>query len=317
MTGARILVSSWNDGVIVIDRDRDAIEHELAGRSVRSLTRDREGRALAIVDGAAIYRRSEVGVWSVIAQIADSAACVACGPTIYVGTDDAQVLRVDERGTVEPLTDFQDIAGRERWYAGQAVVDGRLVGPPLGVRSLAASCDARVVFANVHVGGIPLSRDDGRSWQPTIDVELDAHEVCAHPRDPQCVIAATAAGLVISRDAGHSWSVEARGLHALHCAAVAFVGDDLLISCAGDQFAPQGAVYRRPVASDEPLALVGRGLPAWTAGIVDTNHIAALGACAALVDRRDLYVSTDAGASWSKRPGEFSHASSVVVVAAP
>jgi hypothetical protein len=313
MNGPRILVSSWNDGVFVIDSH--SVAHELRGRSVQWLTRDPEGRPLAIVDGARVCRRDASGSWTSVVEVdAPIRCCVARGAALVLGTDDARMLRVDERGAIEPLIGFERVAGRERWYAGTAIVDGRAVGPPLGVRSLAVTCDARVLLANVHVGGIPRSTDEGRSWEPTLDIELDAHEVCAHPTDPRCVIAATAAGLCISRDAGRTWTVESRGLHADHCASVGFVGADILVGCAGDHFAPQGAVYRRRVDGEDPLEPVGRGLPEWTDGIVDTRGIASHGASAALVDRGGhLYVSLDEGRSWSRHRDGLPAPSGVLV----
>jgi hypothetical protein len=315
---AQIVVASWEDGIFIVDVDGDAIARELAGRSIRSLARDREGRPLAIVDGSTVLRRDAPGRWSKVVEVdAPLACCVASGRALYLGTDAAQVLRVDERGAVEPLIGFQQVAGRERWYAGTAVVDGRVVGPPLGVRSLAATCDGRALLANVHVGGIPRSTDEGRSWEPTLDIELDAHEVCAHPTDPSCAIAATAAGLCISRDAGRSWTVERRGMHATHCASVAFVGDDILVGCAREQFSEEGAVYRRSVAGDGPLERVGRGLPEWTDGLVDTRGIAAHGAYAALVDRGGhLHVSADGGRRWALHPADLPGASGVQIVPA-
>lgn len=316
MNGDLILVASWSDGVFVVDASR--VAHELPGRSIQCLTRDHEGCPLAIVDGTAVCRRDASGTWSTVAEVeAPLACCVASGPALYLGTDAAQMLRVNDRGAVEPLIGFQRVAGREHWYAGTAIIDGQRVGPPLGVRSLASTCDARVLLANVHVGGIPRSTDDGQSWEPSLDIELDAHEVCAHPTDPRCAIAATAAGLCISRDAGRSWTVESRGLHALHCASVGFVGPDILVGCASDQFAPEGAVYRRSVAGEEPLERVGRGLPEWTDGLVDTRGIASHGASAALVDRGGhLYVSLDEGRSWSLHRDGLAAPSGVLIVPA-
>jgi hypothetical protein len=88
------------------------------------------------------------------------------------------------------LAGFDAVAGRDTWYAGAAIVDGKLMGPPLGIRSMAATCDGAVLLANVHVGGIPRSTDAGLTWQPTIDIESDVHQVCAHPSRPDIVIAA-------------------------------------------------------------------------------------------------------------------------------
>src|SRR5258707_11160447 len=78
----------------------------------------------------------------------------------------------------------------------------------------AASEHGPILFANVHVGGIPRSMDGGRTWQPTIDIKSDVHEVRAHQADPDIVVAASAIGLCISRDAGATWIIERDGLHS-------------------------------------------------------------------------------------------------------
>ena len=77
-------------------------------------------------------------------------------------------------------------SGRDTWYAGSAIVNGQRVGPPLGIRSVTATPDG-VLLVNVHVGGIVRSSDGGITWQPTIDIDTDVHQVCAHPTDPRMV----------------------------------------------------------------------------------------------------------------------------------
>jgi hypothetical protein len=288
MSEPMIRVSSWSDGVFTFAGRTTG--HELPGRSVTCLARDPHGQILAVVDQA-LCRRAEDGAWR-----------TSTATAIYLGTDDAQLLRVGAGGTAEPLPAFASVPGRETWYAGSAIIDGRRVGPPLGVRSLAATCDGSALLVNVHVGGIPRSTDDGRSWHPTLDIELDAHEVCTHPTDPRYAAAAAGAGLCWSADAGGTWRVETEGLHALHCAAAAFLGSDVLVSCASDQFAAQGAVYRRPAANEGPLRRLGGGFPEWTERIVDTRCIAVRGGVAAIADGGgNLYLSTDGGESWSVR----------------
>ena len=64
------------------------------------------------------------------------------------------------------------------------------------------NADGSVLLANVHVGGIPRSTDGGVTWQPTIDVDSDVHEVRAHPHRSGVVMAAAAIGLCASRDGG-------------------------------------------------------------------------------------------------------------------
>jgi photosystem II stability/assembly factor-like uncharacterized protein len=181
------------------------------------------------------------------------------------------------------------------------LVDGQWRGPPLGVRSMSATCDGRALLVNVHVGGIPRSMDAGATWLPTIAIDSDVHQVCAHPTRPDLVIAAAAVGLCISRDGGVTWIIEQEGMHAPHCAAVAFGRNDIFVSAATDPFAEQGAVYRRPIEGRGPLQPVGGGLPPWLSGGVDTDCIAARGAMLAMIDWSGaLYVSHDDGATWAR-----------------
>ena len=300
MTIPSILAATWGDGLFVFaDETR---RRELAGHSVRALARDRDGGALAIVDGHSLCRRTCEGAWSTIATSQLDLACLAVvGDVIYLGTDDARVLRVSQQGKFEPLVGFETVPGRDTWYAGSALINGQLVGPPLGVRSMTATSDGAALLVNVHVGGIPRSTDDGATWHPTIEVDSDVHEVCAHPVDPRTVIAAAAIGLCISRDGGATWTVEREGLHASYCSAVAFSEEDILVAASSDHFAARGAVYRRPMDGKGPLQ-PPRGLPRWLGGIVDTGCIATLGSALAVADRAgNLYTSADAGRSWLHR----------------
>jgi hypothetical protein len=139
-----------------ISRTSSSSDHnrELRNQSVGGLTSDGRGGALAIINGRSLRRRAPDGVWSSIATAdLDLACCVVVGDAIYVGSDDARVLRVDAGG-LEQLGGFDAIAGRETWYAGSAVINGQRVGPPLGIRSITATPDGAVLLANVHVGGI-------------------------------------------------------------------------------------------------------------------------------------------------------------------
>ncbi len=220
-----------------------------------------------------------------------------------LGTDDARMLRLSHGGGVlDPIDGFDNVAGRDAWFAGSAIVNGQRLGPPLGIRSVAANSNGSILFANVHVGGIPRSMDDGRTWQPTIDINSDVHEVRAHPANPDIVVAAAAVGLCISRDSGATWIIEREDLHAPHCSAVAFSGDDIIFSASTDPFAAEGRIYRRPVKPDGSQLAVEGGMPAWIEGIADTGCIAANGSSIAVADRAgNLYGSDDFGRAWSCR----------------
>jgi hypothetical protein len=225
------------------------------------------------------------------------------------------MLRLGREGGVLDLVDgFDNVAGRDAWFAGSAIVNGQRVGPPLGIRSVAANSDGSILFANVHVGGIPRSVDGGRTWQPTIDINSDVHEVRAHQSNPDIVVAAAAVGLCISCDSGATWTIERKGLHAPHCSAVAFSGDDVLFSASTDPFAADGRIYRRPLRPDGCAVVVDGGLPAWIEGTADTGCIAANGSSIAFADKAgNLYGSDDFGRTWSRKSIKLSAPSGVLI----
>jgi hypothetical protein len=311
-----VLAATWRNGVFVVADN--TLHQELADQPISALAPDGYGGALAIVGGQSLGRRAADGKWSTIATSEfELSCCVAAGGAIYVGTDTAHVLRVGRNGILHRLAGFDAVAGRDKWYAGQALIDGQLVGPPLGIRSITATSPDAVLLANVHVGGIPRSTDSGATWQPTIDIDSDVHQVCAHPTRPDIVIAAAAIGLCVSRDGGATWTAEQEGLHASYCSAVAFAGEDILVAASADHFAAQGAIYRRPIDARGPLLPVGEGLPRWIEGIADTGCIATHASAAAVVDRAgNLYISGDAGRTWSRGSDRLPTPSSLLIVAA-
>jgi hypothetical protein len=300
VTKPTILVATWGDGLFAVTGDGRT--QEIANQPVRGLAPDGRGGALAIVGRHSLRRRAPSGEWATVATSEfELSCCMTVRDTIYVGTDDARMLRLSHGGGVlDPIDGFDSVAGRDAWFAGSAIVNGQRVGPPLGIRSVAANSNGSILFANVHVGGIPRSMDGGRTWQPTIDINSDVHEVRAHQANPDIVVAAAAVGLCISRDSGATWIIEREGLHAPYCSAVAFSGDDIIFSASTDPFAAEGRIYRRPVKPDGSLVAVERGMPAWIEGIADTGCIAANGSSIAVADRAgNLYGSDDFGRAWS------------------
>lgn len=309
MPAPYILIATWDNGLYRFDGK--TFHQELADQSVRSVVADGHGGVLAIVGGHSVCRRTSNGEWTVMAEGEFAlSCCVPIGNLIFVGTDDARILRVDPDGAMQSLTGFDAVEGRDKWYAGTAIVEGKLMGPPLGIRSMAATCDGAVLLANVHVGGIPRSTDAGVTWRPTIDIDSDVHQVCAHPTRRDIVIAASAAGLCLSLDAGATWTIEQRGLHAAHCSGVAFGRNDIFVSASTDPFAAQGAVYRRPIDSNGPLQPMGGGMPRWIDSRADTDCIATRDSMAAVIDGSGcLYVSQDDGATWSYPADRIANAS--------
>ncbi len=300
-----VLVATWEHGLHAVAGGQT--RRELDGHSVQALAADGQGGALAVVDGHALWQRGPDGAWRTLATSAHPlSCCLAAGGAIYAGTDDAHVLRLAGAELVD-LPGFQDVAGRDTWYAGSAVIDGVRVGPPLGVRSLDATLDG-ALLVNVHVGGIPRSTDGGRTWQPTIAIDTDVHEVCAHPTRPELVAAAAGAGLGISTDGGATWRIETAGLQATYCSAVAFAGDDLLVAALEGHFSREGGLYTRPVTGGTLQAIGGP-----LAGIADTRCIATRGDTVAVADH-DGHLRVRDGAGWTVRAVGLPGPAAVLIV---
>jgi len=117
MPTSSILVATWGNGLFSVTGKK--VRQELAGQSVRSLVADGVGRVLAIVGGHSLCRRSPDGEWAEIAKSEfDLSCCVPIGNVVFVGTDDANILRIGPDGAQQRLTGFDAVAGRDKWYAG-------------------------------------------------------------------------------------------------------------------------------------------------------------------------------------------------------
>ena len=139
MTKPTILVATWGHGLFAVTGERRT--QEIANESVRGLAPDGRGGALTIVGQHSLRRRTQSGEWTTVATSEfELSCCMAVRDTIYVGTDNARMLRLRHGGGVlDPIDGFDNIAGRDTWFAGSAIVNGQRVGPPLGIRSVAAN----------------------------------------------------------------------------------------------------------------------------------------------------------------------------------
>jgi hypothetical protein len=263
---------------------------ELAGRAVTALAH--EGRTLwALVDGQSLWRSIDGERWSQVAQ-ADSADVTCLWPTpsgLLIGTEGARLLRL-ENNTLVRVQSFDHVEGRDAWYTPW--------GDPADTRSVSADRSG-AIYVNVHVGGVVRSRDDGRSWRPTVDIEADVHQVLAHPERPGIVFAAAAIGLGVSLDGGESWRFETEGLHATYLRAVAVAGDTVLVSASTGPSGRRAAVYRTRGDGRGPLEQCREGLPEWFHGNIDTGCLAASGSAVAFgTENGAVYLSLDGGRRW-------------------
>ena len=118
------------------------------------------------------------------------------------------------------------------------------------------------IYANVHVGGVLRSRDRGRSWQPTIDIHADVHQV-DFDSGSGLLLAASLGGLAVSEDRGESWAFNTKGLHASYCRAVAVTGETVLVTASTGPFTNRAALYRIPLPADKAFEKCDAGLPKW------------------------------------------------------
>jgi len=233
----------------------------------------------------------------------DRALCLASTPdgTVLVGTAGAHVLRLGPAG-LEPLASFDAIDGREKWYTPW--------GAPPDTRSLAVADDG-TVFVNVHVGGVWRGAADG-TWEPVVEVDDDTHQVVA---SDGWVAVAAAVGAGVSDDGGATFRWSAAGLHASYCRAAAVAGDTLLVTASTGPFTHQGAVYRRPLGSDEPFVRCRDGHPDWFPSNIDTFQLAARGTDVALASPDgDVYTSADAGRTWRRLASGVGPISCIAVI---
>jgi hypothetical protein len=220
---------------------------------------------------------------------------------IVVGTEGAHLLRRGAQGLVR-LEGFEAVAGREDWYTPWG-------GPP-EVRSLACTAD-NVLFANVHVGGIARSEDAGRTWEPTLDIHFDVHQVRSIWGRGDLVVAAAAVGLCISRDAGRTWRVRAEGLDGTYCRAVAVPDEAILVSASEGPRGRRCAIYRTTIHGDAPFERV----TGWMVGNVDTAALDGLGEHVAFGTRTgDVWQSADSGSTWDRLHTGLAPVSSISLV---
>ena len=154
--------------------------------------------------------------------------------TLLIGTDEgAYVYRlVGEEEPAERVQTFDKLECRKDWYTPWG-------GPP-AVRTLAKTKDG-FCYADIHVGSIMRSPDEGVSWEPvTPDLNKDVHQVATCPADDDQVFANTANGVYVSKDRGDSWINRREGLPVQYGTAIAIDPTDPNLMIASVQRGPRG-----------------------------------------------------------------------------
>ncbi len=226
--------------------------------------------------------------------VVPGASCLLwTGQELFAGTEGAHVVRVGLDGRAnEGVPGFDHVAGRDTWHTPHG-------GPP-SARTAAVDDEGRL-YVNVHVGGIPRSDDGGHTWQPTVAVDADVHEVITVPGRPGMVLAATARGMAVSDDHGEKWRFVDDGLFAVYSRAVAVGGDTVFLSASEGPGGEKAAVYRRALGGTRRFGKCRGGFPEHLAGNVDSGCIAASGRFVVVgtPDGR-IIRSEDSGLKWAQ-----------------
>jgi hypothetical protein len=215
---------------------------------------------------------------------------------LLVGTECPRLYRADRRN-VEAVSTFDRLGCRSEWHTPW--------GGPAALRSLARG-GGEWVYADIHVGSIMRSPDNGVSWEPvTPDLNEDVHQVATTPAHPTRVYANTAHAVYISDDCGTSWSYRGEGLGGRYGRAIAIHPDnpEHLLASVSDGAHGENVHGQLYISSDagRSWSHVTAGFPESTSANIDTFHVAFTkdgSAWAAVAEQ--LYVSSDGGHSWRK-----------------
>ncbi len=292
-TTDRVVVGS-HDGLHVIGQEQDT--HLFEGTAVTAACSD-GGVIWALTERRHLYRCDGDQIERVASLDRPVGTCLASHrDTLWVGGDDAGLWRLED-STLEVVDSFQHAPTRDEWSTPWG-------GPP-SVFSIADN--GSEVYVSVHVGGIMRSSDQGRSWNSTIDLHDDVHQVAIGP-DGAVWAATGRRGLAASNDRGETWRYHTAGLHATYLLAVAAGSSGVFVAASSGHAAADGALYRFEVdrfvdCTPQQLTVDGAIGPRQVAAVNDHVVVA--------MPNGDVYTSTDAGRSWNRAARDLSDVTEV------
>ena len=225
--------------------------------------------------------------------------CWTSDRRLLVGTESARLAWLSD-GDLKFIDSFDEVPERNLWKTPWG-------GPP-DVRSLAVSKDG-TIYANVHVGWIVRSRDGGKTWKNLREgLDMDVHQVAAHPSNPAIVFAATAEGFYLSKDYGETFTHQSNGMPYCYQRACACFPDRdvyLLSTSRGPHGYAEACLYR---SEDEGIhwKLVN-GLPEKISNNINTSQIIIVsdGNALVIVEDTSIYETNDYGMNWEKVRDDF------------
>jgi photosystem II stability/assembly factor-like uncharacterized protein len=123
------------------------------------------------------------------------------GGRFLVGTEPAGVYEWIDRQRWQPVGDVWSIAGSSEWFYPVPT-------EAVHVRHIAVEPDdPQTIYSAIQVGGVAISRNNGRSWTDRRNLDLDVHMVEPDPMQRGRLYAGSGGGgLYESVDGGESWT---------------------------------------------------------------------------------------------------------------
>jgi hypothetical protein len=260
---------------------------ELPGRRLRTLAAD-DDKIWALVGESEIFNAGAAAIWRHVTRLRNvrTTSIHPSGGGLLIGTYGARLYRL--RGQqLEPVDSFDLVDGRAKWHAAP--------GEEPSVSSIGVDDDG-TTFVNVRIGGVPRSTDDCATWEPTLDIDEDVHQIIALPGDGP-LLAATARGLLTSWDHATTWNHRALGLDGTYCTAVGVCNDTVVMSASEGTNGKGAAIYRGGLEGVR-LERCSRGLPDLETNI-EPHCLAGAGSTVVFgTTTGAVYASADAGRSW-------------------
>jgi hypothetical protein len=271
-------------------------EESLKDLNIRRVLQGQKNIIIALEDGSLLIQNGNRSIQKIQTNIKDRidslylinenpiSLLIGCTPpNLYIFNEDF--------GGVVTVSSFQKLPVRDKWFTPWG-------GPP-AVRSIAGTKDGWI-YADIHVGSIMRSRDNGENWEPVNPtLHRDVHEVVTCPSNNNMVYANTYRSVYISNDRGQTWYHRSGALNDRYGRGIAVHPTDPDLLLCGVSDGPRrdnvhGQLYR---TEDRGMNWVhiDNGFPESTRSNIDTFHIRFNGDEVFVSDEQNLYHSNDQG----------------------